>query len=437
MVMENPQDKGQLAVVLINPHFILGGVDTYYYRMIHWFQKRGIQTFLYLYEGAPADAQMLEKVQKCGTVVRFAIPVFPGTFIPKPTCFPLDLPEGTRVLVVSTQSGDFWVANQMIYDNPHLKFTNFAYMLHPYAFITGGENPHFPAFCYRPLTHFYQKISRRMLERNIIHFMDETTRQNFLEHYGLEGASDDTILRLGMPVFPFSDQKASERYRQKEFHILAVARLEFPFKSYLLGLVSQFAELQKEYPNLILDIVGWGDGEKELKEKIAGLSPEIQKKIILHGAVEYDELSGFFERAGVFVGMGTTLLDACNAGTIAVTARAFEPKCLSAGFTADNPFWGAMTGEVPASQYIRQVLQLSEEDYAALCYRSHQVVAENYGMDTVIEKMLQSENSVSPLGMTRRELKKVKLFRQGINLLNRMLGRKTESWVKKSDAAEE
>ena len=75
----------------------------------------------------------------------------------------------------------------------------------------------------------------------------------------------------------------------------------------------------------------------EIKKIISKLPLETQKNIYIEGIVPYEKLEYYFEDADIYIGMGTTVLDACNHMVPALTVCSYTYEFLTIGFFYENP----------------------------------------------------------------------------------------------------
>ena len=176
----------------------------------------------------------------------------------------------------------------------------------------------------------------RLIRNNAVVMMDEQTVKHTLSYYGFTDVKPK-IIRIPIS-FEHKDlnlEDIAKKYGQKHKIILAVARADFPFKGYLIGLL----KLMKNHlipEEFSLNIVSYGSDYDELNAAYEQCPDDIKKRIKLYGETPYEELIGLFEKAHVYVGMGTTLLDASKYGVISipVVSYSYQVKCMH--FFHDN-----------------------------------------------------------------------------------------------------
>lgn len=117
--------------------------------------------------------------------------------------------------------------------------------------------------------------------------------------------------------------------------ILTVARL-VDMKGYVEGLIGCLADIYQG-TGIPCRLIIVGDGP--LREKLERTAAKscIASRIEFVGAVPYEVLNEFYRRADIYVGMGTTLLEAASAGIPAVIATAHTSEFTTTGlFGADD-----------------------------------------------------------------------------------------------------
>ena len=162
----------------------------------------------------------------------------------------------------------------------------------------------------------------------------------------------------------FNSEKIKERFKSRKFNILTLSRFSFPHKGYIIGLVKDFNELQKKYPNLTLTIAGYGEDEKILNDEIQKLDKTVQDKIFLIGKVEYDKLDLIFKEANLFIGVAGAVSDASRTGLISIPVRHNTYTCEGYGYSFKKI--DMLTSRAKGKNikfFIKQVLEMTEKEY--------------------------------------------------------------------------
>lgn len=254
-----------------------------------------------------------------------------------------------------------------------------------------------------------------VVNRRII-FMDEYTQTMCIRDYHLRNLpSEMLLLRLPMDVPEFVSDSEKIRFDQKPRQILTVTRMDFPMKSYVFGLIDSFAKLCLTHENLKLVLVGNGENTDRLEQKLNSLPFGVSSKIQWNPTVPYDELERFFKVAYVFVGMGTTVIDAASRGipTIPVYPLQEGDACLD--FFHLHPILSAHYDEAKEPLYmhdqIDMVLKLDKGEYEYVSRSSNSETQRHYGMARFMNEFMAFEPKKS---ITLRILSKIWRFRSSM-----------------------
>lgn len=406
--------------VFINPHFTLGGVDTYFYRMIKWLSARKIGTILLLTKNAKVDEKMVEEVKHLGTVVRMEIEPYPLTGEMSPTHIKLDLPAGTEVQTITTRYAGFFQAQQLRIDNPQLKFTFMNYMTHEHGFkadievLDKNKLGIAKYYFHKARYQFYKNLTRKVFYSKELYFQNDIHRYSLYDYYHMNHT--ETVgenIHLGIDIPELDEEAIRKRCGRSIFHILTIARFEFPFKGYLLQLVEQFAELCEKYDNLKLTIIGGGPDEQRLLDRIASLPIEVQKKIELPGYVDYERLKEYFSCTSLYVGQGTTVLDAGKQGLLAVPVSSYTEKSTSYSFLYEYVEIYAPEPKYKTSYFIEKTIHMSDGEYFEASKKTYENVKKEMDIDNVMPQILSVRNEDKRYEMPQWKLNLIKK----INLL--------------------
>ena len=159
--------------------------------------------------------------------------------------------------------------------------------------------------------------------------------------------------------------------------IMSVARGEFPFKGYLLGLVRWFSEYPDDEMELLLITYGWQ--VKKLYKLIRQLPADKRARIHVYGKTPHEELKRYFAQAFMYVGMGTTILDSAMNGVPAVPVQFMTYELEVTGFFADDfRNLGGRPGTRNFGELVQRVRSLSVEEYLSIARKGQRLVAEQY-----------------------------------------------------------
>ena len=167
-------------------------------------------------------------------------------------------------------------------------------------------------------------------------------------------------------ILPVQSAMFANCVRNPERHrIVSVGRIT-KWKTYhqYMPLIVQSLSI-KGYP-VHWDIYGEGEFKEQMVESIRVLG--IESLVTLHGTLEYERYSSAMSKAGVFVGMGTAMVEAafCRVPCVSATARCGDP--LTYGNLYDLPVGivGEHLDEPPGQsveKLIERIFQLSAHQY--------------------------------------------------------------------------
>ncbi len=237
---------------------------------------------------------------------------------------------------------------------------------------------------------------KSLLESNSYYCMDTVCRDMV--------ASFTRIDKYNIPIALLGvDQNVSytPRKRNAKISVLTICRMDFPFKGYVLGLIDDFSKLCKKN-DIYLTIVGDGAGFKYVEKKISCLDKAIAERITLIPMVPYQKLKDLYSVADVYVGMGTTLLEASKYSIPAIVADAYQYDNFSPGFFDETESFGypisgqfsMYVNEQEAKkntfyELIQSVIEMPDIDYSSLCEKTYFNFVEKNSMDSMMQIMLK------------------------------------------------
>lgn len=372
--------KNKLIVCGTSYDFVMGGVPTYFMRIFQWAASQGFDKALLIPKNREIYTIWKKQVDDLRlNIIRYDIPVKQ-----------LENVEIEKYDEVICIAADLHCYFRMFYYKNLNKYNNmkvFFYCLHPHATVVEKHK-----FFNLP----YRKLIRDNL--NNILFMDRETEKFCEEYYSLQ-VKNSKYYRVGS-FFPNLDEeriKIRIKNRKNNFIILTIARFDFPFKGYILGLINTMGILGKEYPNLNLVIVGDGPNNDLVKEALNKLPLDIRKKISLTGEVAYNELQQYYDNASLYIGMGTTLIEASKSGLPSIVATAFQNGDSTVGFFDKE--YDNVGGNIQLSAHdcmtfeecIRQELEKSDWQYREHCYKSYYTCKKYYQIDNIMEEILKKK----------------------------------------------
>jgi hypothetical protein len=214
---------------------------------------------------------------------------------------------------------------------------------------------------------------------------------NCIEFYKLsKNKYNFTIHRL--PIFIDSNISNLNLVKNNIFNILTITRFEFPFKGYVLGLIDTFVELFKNDKKISLTIIGYGANKEEVDLKLKQIPANIKERISVLDQVAYSAIGDYINKCDLYVGMGTTILDAANKNKIVITAAAYQNYSNSTGFFHNNYKTVAeiFKSSKKYDQFydlILEVFNTEETQFLELSKKSKNVLQSNYNIDVIAPQL--------------------------------------------------
>ena len=234
-----------------------------------------------------------------------------------------------------------------------------------------------------------RSIAERMRDSGQLYFMDAQTRDAAFDGLGLEGRdAADRIIPLPMFVSERPDPRGLDRFKSGRT-ILTVARAAFPFKGYLLALVADFPAVYERHPDLRLRIVSFGPDISRLEDAIEHCPEPARSAIELIGQSSTERIREMLVESWLYIGMGTTVLDAADMGVPAIVACDHTERDVCLGFFCDSPEEVAFAGEGQSGiDLICRVAEMQDAEYRDLARRTHDSFAQTYDIERIMPRVL-------------------------------------------------
>lgn len=308
---------------------------------------------------------------------------------------------------------DFFQCYNII-SQKHLNMDIIIYVIHPYNLLLNGIKRNFIAKWIALET--FKGIILDLIQSKRIIFMDNICIENTELFYKLSINNIAIRVLLPMNVFPaLSEMRllniAMTRIKKKR--ILAIARTEFPFKGYLVGLIYLFQSIRERFPNVSLLIITTNKSllKKSVLEYENNKNIKISyKNITILENVPYDSLSEIFLSSYVNIGMGTTILDAANYALPSLVVKSYTYNCSFVNFFHEKPTCiGGMAettndcGSYATNSYLDYILNLETPEYIHICNKTFQALQDNYDIDRNVPKILNIAHSVQSVEFSLRQ----------------------------------
>lgn len=247
-----------------------------------------------------------------------------------------------------------------------------------------------------------QRIARdgiiRLNKNGQIICMDEQTIENTKKYYNLK-SFNPPIIRIAIDCVP-----KIKRYQQNinQINILTIARADFPFKGYIIGLLNW---LKKSSDDIYLTIISYGRGEGEIHDIINSMDEPVRRRVSLVGKTDYYQLEKYYQEADLYVGMGTTVLDASLRGVVSIPVQAYTfdlitNKYLFEDYSKVALDCGSKNSFNKLVEHFKQIDYVEKNKWSEL---SRKIVMDYYGtkpiVDNLVELLLSTKENYSSIGM--------------------------------------
>lgn len=381
----------EIVILALSGSGVLGGGETLYMRMVRWLRGHDYRTMVMYNQSADFTPSLLAFFEEYG-LERIVVPDLSGRAdMPDFTKANVELPAGSLVKIICIQSPfNFFAAQMLQHRLKGCRCDVIHYIIHENDYCRNLSQRVSNPLLLSLFRLRYRNLVERMEQNGNIAYMMEDYLKHVHETLGVRETAEPVIMRLGMEVAEYDEEKNRRRFRKDVFTVVGTARLDFPFKGFLVGLVDEFEKVLADEPKTELIIIGDGPGREELGKKVAESTAAGSIRMI--GAVPYDLLPEYLNNANLYISMGTGPLDAANTGLISIAVNAYTYECLTTGYWCDDFTNLGFNGTIPAHEYILKTIRMSEEEYLVLARRTYDVLRQNYGMDTFMQRMLEQKN---------------------------------------------
>lgn len=409
----------EIVVLAMSGSGVLGGGETLVMRMVRWLRRNEYRTMVMYNKTADLVPSLTAFFDEQG-VERLIVPDLDGrSDMLDFTRARAEFPKGSCVKILCFHSSFNFFAAQMLQHSLrecHVDVVH--YIIHENDYCRNLSQRTSNPIIIDGFQRRYCKLVEGMEKNGNIAYMTAECRNHIFQTLGIsDGNESPPIIRLGMEIAPYDEEKNRRRFRREHFTITATARLDFPTKGFLLGLVDEFEQVLAVHPSARLVLIGDGADEAELKKKVS--ASNAKDAITMTGAVLYEQLPWYLEQSNLCVSNGTGPLDAANTGLLSIVANFNTCDCLTTGYWCDDVTNVGYNGTIPAHKLILKTIELSEDEYLSISRRNYEAFRQTYGMDTVMAQLLGMENKASKPLLSYGYLYSTRLIRKLMNYLTR------------------
>jgi len=245
---------------------------------------------------------------------------------------------------------------------------------------------------------YIRKLSYKLLQsfplENIL-FMNQITKDYHSSYIGRD-FSKSPIIPIAVDTNRF--KKVNRKPDRKK--IISVGRI-VDFKTYVFQMVDVCCDLNRKNKEINVEYHIYGDGE--LKEKLIDYikMKSASEFIFLHGTVPYDKLEDIFTDAFVFIGVGTSLIEASAASVPSLVGICSLQEPYTYGFFNEMRGYNLGEEELSTQKYslytkLLDLYNSSDEDYkktSLLCQKKAELFSMEKNMNEFIDNLSASKDT--------------------------------------------
>lgn len=375
-----------------------GGSHTLILRMCKWLRLNGVETCVFCTK--VSNTEMTNSLKELGVLIEnvgnyslYKVKKTVKKYISK-----------KREIKVINFTLDKWLDLEVVKKIYRYEIENIIYDIHPETFHK-GKAANFN-FIKKYVKRVVCKLVKKISENNAIVAMEELNILSTRDFLNLDASQYcPEIIRLPMVC---NRKRNFDEIIEKGFDsnvIMSAARADFPFKGYLIGLIDDFVCLKKRYPSLKLLYVVAGPSLSVLMDKVKTLPNSISKDISINNWLPYQKLLDEIQNCKIFVGMGTSVLDAALQYKPVLTAAYNTYENKTSGFFSDNPFILASSVDEAKEAFAFLDIFFDEDyiHYKDRCIKNFDTVFMNYNIDKLMPALLSLETKKKYSLLTLKE----------------------------------
>ncbi len=294
-------------MLIIYGTLVLGGVETYLVRLAKARFQSGLSTNVLLQYPEKSNNNLLQEIKTYATVFDYSdIFVSPKLAV----MFKLSAPikrDSVQTLLegvdqIHAFQGEDGLLGQRLSIKAKRSLPISIGFYHYSHYLWGGSK-----------APYYEQVNRRFvlgyLPAKLLCMFSVDCKTLYEQKYGLDLTAASTF-KLGTITSEDRGELPQSVTRSPVFKICTVGRL-VDFKTYNLQLLDTIKSLTEKH-NVILDVYGDGPLKEEMQQRIADLG--LEDNVRLKGPLEYNLFNDTVARYDVFVGAGSTVIQASAQG---------------------------------------------------------------------------------------------------------------------------
>lgn len=362
--MKIPDMEEKKYTLIINyPNLAAGGIETYLAALMRYYLKEGHRVIWITTTKHKRRIMFKGLTEESGLEITIWEKGSRYLSIPR-----IRFQEDERVIMLSCRAMQYVVGEGLKRRAKTREFKHFYTVAH----FTGDS--YYPDSCMKTVLgkqivyRYWQKILKRMIANDCLMGFSEVHLNSYEAYYHvpISGKMERLVPIIDSDPVYFDERNTAtrEQERQERFVITTCGRLVFPHKAYILGLVDSYCRLKEKYPQIMLQIIGDGSGQEELKARVSGLPQSLRQDIILIGAVSPDELEDYYKKSHVIVGLAGAIINGAWSGIPSIVVRHYCDVCEAYGFVEDA-FYQTLSEEKgeEITPLLERCITMSPEEY--------------------------------------------------------------------------
>lgn len=287
----------------------------------------------------------------------------------------LNIPKDGKIVAFVSNMREYSYI-ETIKHNLRIENINIFYWIPHYLGAGVFTEEYWPKIIQIFLKKWLSNMYKKMDDNNNIYYGNKRHLASFTNHYHyIPNCCVEKILNTPYYLIPRKEFDMNDcilRSKREVINIVAIARIVFPHKGFILGLVRVIDNLIVKYPHIRLRIVGDGDDMSVLKAEVDKVNKKVTGCITLVGIVPPEKLNEYCKGAHLNIGVASTVSIGASNGVISIPARSYSCSCEVYGYLpeAKENTLSTKPGE-PVNKYIEDIILMPSDRFIDLSYKSY------------------------------------------------------------------
>ena len=280
--------------------------------------------------------------------------------------FPIELSNDEHITMLSLEPLYFFRAEMLRH-----KYCNCASFNHFLILPHFTGNWYYPerffenSILYSASSHFFQDMAVKLNTNDCIRAFSYQHLVKYEQNYNIIIPCKEELILKEIQSSPSLCSSMVERHaeeRNEIFNIVTCARLDFPHKGYIIGLVDEVHQLRQKYKQIHLYIIGDGLGRNIIESKIQ----EHCEQDFIHvlGYLPPEKAMQVFFDGHLNIGLAGGLSMGASCGLPSLTVRHYTNKCETYGYFSDNIDKALCTEQgLPIADFIKNSIDCPADEY--------------------------------------------------------------------------